>query len=152
MFSSQSVYDSLFLTLYNVIYTALPILVLSLTEKPYPDAKLMKEPHLYGKIADNKAYSWKYFCLWMLLAVYHSAIVYVFCYLIWNSNPVIFTGRPQTVNLYCFGTIMIHNVVIVANLKLLIETVHKTYAFILSIALSIFGFMITTVFYNFLNL
>lgn len=37
MFSSQTVYDSLFLTLYNVVYTALPVLFISLTDKCYPE-------------------------------------------------------------------------------------------------------------------
>lgn len=41
MFSSVSVYDSLFLTLYNVIYTSLPVYFISLTEKPYPEETLM---------------------------------------------------------------------------------------------------------------
>lgn len=42
LFSSSSVYDSLFLTLYNVIYTSLPILFISLTEKPYTEQMLMQ--------------------------------------------------------------------------------------------------------------
>lgn len=42
LFSSSSVYDSLFLTLYNVIYTSLPIFFISLTEKPYTEETLMK--------------------------------------------------------------------------------------------------------------
>lgn len=42
MFSSQSIYDSLFLTLYNVVYTALPILFISLTEKVYGPRHLME--------------------------------------------------------------------------------------------------------------
>lgn len=42
LFSTQSVYDSLFLTLYNVIYTSLPILFISLTEKAYSEETLLK--------------------------------------------------------------------------------------------------------------
>lgn len=41
MFSSQSVYDSLFLTLFNVTYTTLPILFISITEKVHPEEQLM---------------------------------------------------------------------------------------------------------------
>lgn len=41
MFSTQSVYDSMFLTLYNVVYTAFPILVIALTEKVYSEERLM---------------------------------------------------------------------------------------------------------------
>lgn len=42
LFSSSSVYDSLFLTLYNVIYTSLPILFIAISEKPYTEEKLMR--------------------------------------------------------------------------------------------------------------
>lgn len=42
MYSSLSIYDSLFLTLYNLAYTALPVLFISLTEKVYPERVLME--------------------------------------------------------------------------------------------------------------
>lgn len=42
MFSSETIYDSVFLTLYNVAYTSLPVLVISLSEKIYPEERLMK--------------------------------------------------------------------------------------------------------------
>lgn len=42
LFSTQSVYDSLFLTLFNVSYTTLPILFISITEKIHDDDKLMR--------------------------------------------------------------------------------------------------------------
>ncbi|XP_052565195.1 phospholipid-transporting ATPase IF isoform X2 [Culex pipiens pallens] len=151
MFSSQSVYDSVFLTLYNVLYTSLPVLVMSLTEKPYKEETLMKNPSLYQRVAGNKQYAWKYFIGWMMLAVYHSTIVYTFCWAIWGNNPAIYAWWPSTVNFACFGTIMIHNVVVLANLKLLLEAIYKSYIFIATILLSIFGFMGTTFIYNLFN-
>lgn len=42
MFSSTSIYDSLFLTLYNMAYTALPVLFISLTEKVHTERHLME--------------------------------------------------------------------------------------------------------------
>lgn len=42
VFSSQTIYDSLFLTFYNLAYTALPILFISLTEKVYNERHLME--------------------------------------------------------------------------------------------------------------
>ncbi|XP_058444324.1 phospholipid-transporting ATPase IF isoform X2 [Malaya genurostris] len=148
LFSSQSVYDSVFLTLYNVLYTSLPVLVLSLTEKPYKEEILMKEPSLYQRVAGNKQYAWKYFIGWMILGLYHSTIIYVFCWAIWGNNPAIYAWWPSTVNFACFGTMMIHNVVVLANLKLLLEAIYRSYIFIATILLSIFGFMGTTFIYN----
>ncbi|XP_055524326.1 phospholipid-transporting ATPase IF isoform X2 [Wyeomyia smithii] len=152
MFSSQSVYDSVFLTLYNFLYTSLPVLVLSLTEKPFKEEILMKEPSLYQRVAGNKQYAWKYFIGWMFLALYHSTVIYVFCWAIWGNNPAIYAWWPATANFACFGTIAIHNVVVLANLKLLLEAIYKSYIFIASIWLSIFGFMGTTFIYNLFNI
>lgn len=42
LFSSSSVYDSMFLTLYNVIYTSLPVFFISLTEKTYTEETLAR--------------------------------------------------------------------------------------------------------------
>ncbi|XP_062539523.1 phospholipid-transporting ATPase IF isoform X2 [Armigeres subalbatus] len=151
MFSSQSVYDSVFLTLYNVLYTSLPVFVLSLTEKPFTEETLMKQPSLYQKVAGNKQYAWKYFIGWMILAFYHSLVIYLFNWAVWGNNPVIYAWDPQNVGFACFGTMAIHNVVVVANLKLLLEAIHKSFILIASIWLSIFGFMGTTFIYNLFN-
>lgn len=86
-----------------------------------------------------------------MLAIYHSTIVYTFCWAIWGNNPAIYAWWPSTVNFACFGTIMIHNVVVLANLKLLLEAIYKSYIFIATILLSIFGFMGTTFIYNLFN-
>lgn len=42
MFSSTSIFDSFFLTLYNMVYTALPILFISLTEKKHSERILLE--------------------------------------------------------------------------------------------------------------
>lgn len=42
MFSTQSIYDSLFLTLFNVTYTTLPVLFISITEQVHTEDKLLR--------------------------------------------------------------------------------------------------------------
>lgn len=42
LFSTSSVYDSLFLTLYNVLYTSFPALLISLTEKSFTQETLLR--------------------------------------------------------------------------------------------------------------
>ncbi|XP_037918794.1 probable phospholipid-transporting ATPase IF isoform X4 [Hermetia illucens] len=147
LFSATSIYDSLFLTLYNVIYTAVPILVLSLTEKPYKENILMMNPKLYKKNIYNHRLHWKFFIGWMLLAVYHSIILYVFAYYIWSRNNAILT-TPHTVSFTCFGTFIVHNVVILVNMKLWLEAIYQSYIFIATIWLSILAFIISTMIYN----
>lgn len=151
MYSSQSIYDSLFLTLYNVMYSAMPILILSLTEKIYSEEKLLNDPSLYKTITNNEALKWKYFISWILLATYHGIILYYFSYAIWNSNPTIMSSAYNA-NLSCMGTFLIHNVVIVVNLKIWLEAKYQTWVFILSVILSILSFILSTFIYNLFNL
>ncbi|XP_050074258.1 phospholipid-transporting ATPase IF [Anopheles maculipalpis] len=152
LFSNQSVYDSVFLTLYNVVYTAIPVLVLALTEKPYQEQTLLKNPSLYQKVAGNKQYAWKYFIGWLVLGIYHFSIIYFFTYAVWSGNPALYANWPATVSFSCYGTVLIHNVVVLVNLKLLIETIYKSYIIIATVLLSIFAFMGTTFVYNLLHI
>ncbi|XP_058127201.1 phospholipid-transporting ATPase IF [Anopheles ziemanni] len=152
MFSNQSVYDSVFLTLYNVVYTAVPVLVLALTEKPYQEQTLMKNPQLYQSVAGNKQYAWKYFIGWMILGIYHFSVIYFFTYAVWTINPAVYSYWPSTVSFACYGTILIHNVVVLVNLKLLLEAIYKSYIFIATVLLSIFAFMGSTFVYNLLHI
>ncbi|KAH8309941.1 hypothetical protein KR067_002269 [Drosophila pandora] len=151
LFSSSSVYDSLFLTLYNVIYTSLPILFIAISEKPYTEDKLMRTPKLYKKNTDNKQLQWPYFLMWVLFAVYHSVIIFYFAFCLFSYNNVIL-NVGQTAAFSCFGTLLMWTVVIVVNLKLWLESMYLSYWYIFTIVISILGFIITTVIYNVINL
>lgn len=145
-FSTESIYESLFMTMYNVLYTSFPILALSITEKPYSEDKLMNDPSLYRENAGNKRLTWKYFLAWITLSIYHSITVYFAGYMIWNTNNI------PTTDLVSYGTFMMHNVVFVVTLKLLLIARYQTLVFTMTIVGSIFAFMISTISYNFISL
>ena len=133
------------------MYTSLPILFLSLTEKVYPESRLLSEPALYKTNAGNKRLTWKYFIGWTTLAIYHSLVIYYFGYVVWWTNNAI-SLTPHTVDFFSYGTFMIHNVVVLVNLKLWLVANYQTLIFILAILGSISAFMISTLIYNFFNL
>lgn len=110
----------------------------------------LSNPELYQKNVQNKRLQWKYFVGWMCLAVYHSLIIYYFAYAMWFSNPAILSS-PHTVNFYCYGTFLIHNVVVLVNLKLWLVTTYHSYWFIFTIWFSILGFVLSTFIYNLFN-
>nr|ACQ66056.1 MIP10063p [Drosophila melanogaster] len=151
LFSSSSVYDSLFLTLYNVIYTSLPILFIAISEKPYTEEKLMRTPQLYKKNTDNKQLHWPYFLMWVLFAIYHSVIIFYFAFCFFYYNNVLL-NYGQTVAFSCFGTLLMWTVVVVVNLKLWLESMYLSFWYIFTIIISILGFVVTTVIYNVINL
>lgn len=150
LFSSETLYDSLFLTMYNVLYTSLPVLFISLTEKAYTEQRLMSHPPLYTENAGNKRLYWKNFIGWMSLGLYHATVIYMSGYIVWSTNAAILP-TPFTVNFYCFGTFMIHNVVVVVNLKLWLVAKYQSIWFIFTVIGSIVVFVMTTLIYNVLQ-
>lgn len=86
-----------------------------------------------------------------MLGCYHGTVMYVFGWYVWSENAAILP-TPTTANFACFGTFMIHNLVVLVNLKLWMEAVYQSYLFIGTIWFSIFSFMITTFIYNLFDL
>lgn len=102
---------------------------------------------LYKENAGYKHLTWKYFIAWIVLSAYHSFVVYFVGYFIWTKNSAIYL-TPHTSDLYSYGTFMIHNVVMVVNLKLILIARNQTFIFLLSIIGSIALFITSTIIYN----
>ncbi|XP_075157992.1 phospholipid-transporting ATPase IF-like [Haematobia irritans] len=151
LFSTTSAFDSLPMTLYNVIYTTLPILFLSLSEKPYSEELLMSQPELYTKNAKNKPLRWTPFFKWNISGVYHAVICFYFTSFIFASNDVIL-NVGQTADLACYCALLMHIVIVIVNLKLWIETKYQSYFYIATIFFSIMVYIGTMVLYNWFNL
>ncbi|XP_050098834.1 phospholipid-transporting ATPase IF isoform X2 [Anopheles aquasalis] len=151
MFSTQSVFDSVFLTLYNVFYTAVPVLITATTEQPYPARMLMDRPELYQKVAGSKQYGWKAFLGWTLQGIYHFLVIFYFNYAIWQINAAIYVKWPGMSSFACFGTSLMTHIVILVNMKLLFATHNKTFLFLGTVAGSIFFYFFTTFIYNLLH-
>ncbi|XP_061388371.1 phospholipid-transporting ATPase IF-like [Musca vetustissima] len=150
LYSTTAPYDSLPMTLYNIIYTTLPILFISLTEKPYKEEELMRKPELYRKNTKNKQLQWPTFLEWIFFGLYHSIICFYFASWIFSGNDVILNGG-QTADFACYCALLLHIVIIVVNLKIWLESQYVTYWYIGTIILSILAYFLTTFLYNFWN-
>ena len=71
-FSTQSLFDSLFLFLFNSVYTFLPVIVYGLTEQKYPDHVLLQSPELYKNNRCNSLMKPSMFFLWLFLGFWHA--------------------------------------------------------------------------------
>jgi magnesium-transporting ATPase (P-type) len=74
----QALFDGIFLMMYNIFYTACPILFYGLLEQPYPEKVLMERPHLYKLIRRNRLMTWSIFLKWTMFALWHASIAYWF--------------------------------------------------------------------------
>lgn len=105
---------------------------------------------MYKTISRNKLFAWPHFMSWLLLAFFHSVIIYYFGRQAWNDNNALY-DEGRTMEFLCYGVYMIHNVVVITNLKLVIDGIYRTYVFLATVWLSIFGFVLTTYIYNLFN-
>jgi phospholipid-translocating ATPase len=73
-FSSQTLFESAFLMMYNIAFTAFPILVFGLFEQNISKETLMKKPDLYRSISKNACMTPYRFFGWLGLGYYHSLV------------------------------------------------------------------------------
>ncbi|RZF38274.1 hypothetical protein LSTR_LSTR008997 [Laodelphax striatellus] len=133
-------YCSLFLLLYNTLFTFLPIMIYSLLEQDYCADILMTHPELYKINQNNKLMTWYNFALWVLFGIWHSLVIYFV--------PYCSLSIDTTVDLTTFGMTIVHNAILVVSLKLLLHSRYWTTLFVLSTSFSVLGFIIFSYVYS----
>ncbi|XP_032888052.1 probable phospholipid-transporting ATPase IF isoform X1 [Amblyraja radiata] len=126
MFSQQTLYDGAFLTLYNICFTSLPILMYSLFEQDVHPRTLHSKPALYKEISKNEILSLKRFLYWTLLGFCHAFIFFFGAYLLRGENTSMM-GNGQMFGNWTFGFLVFTVMFITVTLKLGIETYYWTW-------------------------
>nr|XP_060617075.1 phospholipid-transporting ATPase ID-like [Anolis sagrei ordinatus] len=75
-FSAQTVYDEWFITLYNMVYTSLPVLGMSLFDQDVDDCWSMQFPQLYIPGQRNLFFNKREFAKCTLYSVYSSLVLF----------------------------------------------------------------------------
>uniref|UniRef100_A0A8C3PA82 Phospholipid-transporting ATPase n=1 Tax=Chrysemys picta bellii TaxID=8478 RepID=A0A8C3PA82_CHRPI len=97
-FSQQPLYDTAYLTLYNISFTSLPILLYSLMEQHVSTEMLKREPSLYRDITKNALLRWRVFIYWTFLGLF-DAVVFFLMFGNWTFGTLVFTVLVFTVTL-----------------------------------------------------
>uniref|UniRef100_A0A670IXL4 Phospholipid-transporting ATPase n=1 Tax=Podarcis muralis TaxID=64176 RepID=A0A670IXL4_PODMU len=79
-FSAQTVYDEWFITLYNMVYTSLPVLGMSLFDQDVDDRWSLQFPQLYMPGQQNLYFNKKEFVKCVLYSVYSSLVLFFIPY------------------------------------------------------------------------
>nr|XP_033791803.1 phospholipid-transporting ATPase ID-like isoform X2 [Geotrypetes seraphini]XP_033791812.1 phospholipid-transporting ATPase ID-like isoform X2 [Geotrypetes seraphini]XP_033791822.1 phospholipid-transporting ATPase ID-like isoform X2 [Geotrypetes seraphini]XP_033791829.1 phospholipid-transporting ATPase ID-like isoform X2 [Geotrypetes seraphini]XP_033791838.1 phospholipid-transporting ATPase ID-like isoform X2 [Geotrypetes seraphini] len=75
-FSAQTVYDEWYITLYNLVYTSLPVLGMSLCDQDVDDHWSMEHPLLYEPGQMNRYFNKKEFVKCVIHGIYSSLILF----------------------------------------------------------------------------
>ncbi|AQK65516.1 Phospholipid-transporting ATPase 3 [Zea mays] len=112
-FSGQRFYDDWFQSLYNVIFTALPVIIVGLFDKDVSASLSKKYPQLYKEGIRNSFFKWRVIAVWGFFAFYQSIVFFYFTAAasqhghgssgkilgLWDVSTMAFTCVVVTVNL-----------------------------------------------------
>uniref|UniRef100_A0A8B9BPY3 Phospholipid-transporting ATPase n=1 Tax=Anser brachyrhynchus TaxID=132585 RepID=A0A8B9BPY3_9AVES len=118
-FSQQPLYDTAYLTLYNISFTSLPILLYSLMEQHVSADTLKREPSLYRDVAKNALLRWRAFIYWTFLGVFDAVVFFFGAYFLFD-NTIMFGN-------WTFGTLVFTVLVFTVTLKLALDTHYWTW-------------------------
>ncbi|GCB66302.1 hypothetical protein scyTo_0004941 [Scyliorhinus torazame] len=124
-FSQQPLYDTAYLTLYNISFTSLPILLYSLTEQHVSIDALKRNPTLYRDIAKNALLSWKLFLYWTFLGVFDAVAFFFGAYFLFDNSTM--SSNGQMFGNWTYGTLVFTVLVFTVTLKLALDTHHWTW-------------------------
>nr|XP_016433591.1 PREDICTED: phospholipid-transporting ATPase 3-like [Nicotiana tabacum] len=115
-FSGQRFYDDWFQSLYNVMFTALPVIVLGLFEKDVSASLSKKYPELYKEGIRNTFFKWRVVVIWAFFAIYQSLVLY---YFVIASSTKGMNSSGKMFGLWDVSTMAFTCVVVTVNLRLL---------------------------------
>ncbi|XP_036071928.1 phospholipid-transporting ATPase ID isoform X3 [Oryzias melastigma] len=75
-FSAQTVYDQYFITLYNIVYTSLPVLAMGMFDQDVPDQRSLEYPKLYEPGQLNLLFNKREFFICIAQGIYTSVVLF----------------------------------------------------------------------------
>ncbi|KAK4263362.1 hypothetical protein QN277_028784 [Acacia crassicarpa] len=138
-FSGQRFYDDWFQSLYNVIFTALPVIMVGLFDKDVSASLSVKYPELYMEGIRNVFFKWRVVAIWAFFSVYQSLILY---YFVSTASLTAKNSAGLTFGVWDVSTLAFTCVVITVNLRFLMICNSITKWHIISVGGSILSWFI----------
>ncbi|KAF9955352.1 hypothetical protein BGZ72_003804 [Mortierella alpina] len=124
-FSAMLFYDYTFVSLYNLMFTAVPVLVLGATDQDLTAPYILRYPGVYRLGIQQKRYNQYRFVAYMLDGVWQSLIVFWFWRAVYGINVLGRNGIDSS--LLEFSTSVAMTNIVIASLYLGLHTYHWTW-------------------------
>uniref|UniRef100_A0A3P9PSV5 Phospholipid-transporting ATPase n=1 Tax=Poecilia reticulata TaxID=8081 RepID=A0A3P9PSV5_POERE len=119
-FSAQTVYDQFFITLYNIVYTSLPVLAMGVFDQDVPDHRSLEYPKLYEPGQLNLLFNKKEFFICITQGIYTSVVLFFVPYAV-LSNATQSNGVPLA-DYQTFAVTTATALVIVVSVQIALDT------------------------------
>lgn len=123
-FSGQMMFFDYLFTLYNALFTAIPIILLAVLDQKYSEDVLLAQPWLYQNCIKNKTFDAASFLRWIMLGIWQSFVIFFIPF----SSLTTQTHDGQMLGLWAQGTSSYTCLIIAMNVQLLLITKHLTKA------------------------
>mmetsp|Transcript_24275 Transcript_24275/g.11652 ORF Transcript_24275/g.11652 Transcript_24275/m.11652 type:complete len:240 (+) Transcript_24275:308-1027(+) len=141
-FSGSPIYEDMYITVYNLIFTALPCLVKAVFERDLDprDHEILKFmfPFVYYLGQDNTIFTLYTFSLFVAEGFLHGLLLFILPIYVFQASQVHTNG--QTPDFYCFSITLYTACIIMVSLKISVYTrywtaIHAVLLLVFSIAL-----------------
>lgn len=119
-FSGQMMFFDFLFTLFNSLFTAIPILTLSTLDQEHSDTTLLAKPALYKTTSSNSNFNAPKFLGWLLLGIWQSLIVFYFPFSVMESSD------PKSGDLWVLGTSAYSILVVALSVQVCLITSYWT--------------------------
>lgn len=134
-YTGTSLYEPWSLSMFNTMFTSLPVIFMGIFEKDLSPATLLAVPELYNIGQRNRGFNFKLYFYWAILGAIEAQVVYFILWAVYGE--AIFT-RDQS--LFAYGVLAYSACVIIISIKLqFIELHNKSIMAAIAILLSVGG-------------
>uniref|UniRef100_A0A3Q0S0I7 Phospholipid-transporting ATPase n=1 Tax=Amphilophus citrinellus TaxID=61819 RepID=A0A3Q0S0I7_AMPCI len=119
-FSAQTVYDQYFITLFNIVYTSLPVLAMGIFDQDVPDHRSLEYPKLYEPGQLNLLFNKREFFICIAQGIYTSVVLFFVPYAVLSSATQS-TGVPLA-DYQTFAITTATALVIVVSVQIALDT------------------------------
>lgn len=102
MYSGLLMYFGICFTLYNALFTTIPIVFIAMYNQDVSPAVLMQYPTLYVNGLKNRSFNWFTFFGWCGLGVWHAYVIYAVPF--FSNGFIVWYFARDTENTYLFGS------------------------------------------------
>ncbi|XP_043425062.1 phospholipid-transporting ATPase ID isoform X3 [Prionailurus bengalensis] len=123
-FSAQTVYDQYFITLYNIVYTSLPVLAMGVFDQDVPEQRSMEYPKLYEPGQLNLLFNKREFFICIAQGIYASVLVFFLPYGVFAEAAR--DDGAQLADYQSFAVTVATSLVIVVSVQIGLDTGYWT--------------------------
>eukprot|EP00899_Mesostigma_viride_P007202 jgi/Mesvir1/16483/Mv10041-RA.1 len=116
MSSGQTIYDDFYITVYNIIFTSIPVMVMACVDRDVNKKLSIKYPELYRVGPTNRNFRRRVKAAWMFNGLLQSVLLSFVTLQPYNLSSDRRSGRMP--EMYAVGTLMYTLVILVVNLEL----------------------------------